>query len=319
MERQRTEYKGQKIRNKTPLWRDDRFWRIAGQVLAVLLVGITVAILVDNLLFNSEQQGVEYGLDFLGEQASFDIGETLIPYSPLSPYSQALLVGIANTLRVIVIGIILATIGGVIIGFSVISDNWLVRQLAIIYVETIRNTPLLLQLFFWYFAVFLTMPVQENSISLLGFISLSNRGVELGSIRLSSEFCALLVGLTVYTAAFIAEIVRAGIQSVPRGQWEAAKALGIKPFLMLRLVVFPQALRVIIPPLTSEYLNLAKNSSLAIAIAYPDIYSVYSTTLNQTGRSVEVIVLLMGTYLAIDLLIAGGMNLFNNSVQIKER
>ncbi|BCL35924.1 ABC transporter permease subunit [Nostoc sp. MS1] len=208
---------------------------------------------------------------------------------------------------------------GVLAGVARLSDNWLVRNIALVYVEIFRNTPLLLQLLFWYFAVFLGFPKADNKISLGGLIGLSQNGIELPWFTLSPEFSALLLGLTFYTGAFIAEIVRGGIGSVSKGQWEAARSLGLKPGLIMRLVIFPQALRVIIPPLTSQYLNLTKNSSLAIAIGYPDIYFVASTTFNQTGRAVEVMLLLMLTYLTLSLTISLIMNTFNRTVQIKER
>lgn len=302
-----------------PLWRDIRFWRIAIQGLMLIAVVGVLGIFWDNLTYNLERLNLNFGFEFLGQQASFDIGEKPISYQRTDAYGLAMLVGILNSLRVILIGIILATILGVTVGIARIADNLLVRRLAIFYIETIRNTPLLLQLFFWYFGIFIALPSPENPINLLGIIFLSNKGLEIASLQLSSEFCALLFGLTTYTAAFIAEIVRAGLQAVPKGQREAAQALGLKPNLAMRLVIFPQALRVIIPPLTGEYLNLAKNSSLAIGVAYPDVYSVYSTALNQTGRSVEVILLLMLTYLSFNLLISLLMNWVNKIVQIKER
>jgi general L-amino acid transport system permease protein len=216
-------------------------------------------------------------------------------------------------------GIFLTTIVGITAGIARLSDNWLVRKISLVYVEVFRNTPLLLQLLFWYFAVFLSFPKAENKLSLLGFVNLSQNGIQLPWFTLSPEFSSLLLGLTFYTGAFIAEIVRGGIQSVPTGQLEAAKSLGLNPGLAMRLVIFPQALRVIIPPLTSQYLNLTKNSSLAIAIGYPDIYFVASTTFNQTGKAVEVMLLIMITYLTLSLIISFTMNLFNRSVQIKER
>ncbi|MBW4634801.1 MAG: ABC transporter permease subunit [Iphinoe sp. HA4291-MV1] len=304
----------------TPIWRNRKFFPVVGQLIAVFIAVIVVMILWHNLTYNLQRLGLQLGFDFLQSQASFDIGETPISYKPSDPYSRALLVGLVNSLQVIVFGIILATIVGITVGVGRLSDNWLVRQLALVYVETLRNTPLLLQLFFWYFALFLSLPKIENQISLLGFININNRGVTLPfGIQLSSELSTLVLGLTLYTGAFIAEIVRAGILSVPKGQWEAARALGLKPYLLLRLVVFPQALRLIIPPLTSQYLNLAKNSSLAIAIGYPDIYFVASTTFNQTGRAVEVMLLIMVTYLTISLSVSLVMNLLNRSVQLKER
>jgi general L-amino acid transport system permease protein len=303
---------------KIPLWRDVRFWRWTGQGLAVLLIVLVAAFLWGNLSRNLEDKGIELGFDFLRSQASFEIGEKPINYSPADSYSLALLVGLLNSLQVMISGIILTTIVGITVGVARLSDNWLVRNLALVYVETFRNTPLLVQLLFWYLAVFVSLTKVEGNIEFLGFINLSNNGLELPFVKLSPEFSALLAGLTFYTGAFIAEIVRAGIQSVPKGQWEAARSLGLKPNLILRLVVFPQALRVMIPPLTSQYLNLAKNSSLASAIGYPDVYFVASATFNQTGRVVEVMILLMSTYLTISLTISVLMNLLNKSVQLKE-
>jgi general L-amino acid transport system permease protein len=303
---------------KPPLWRDERFWRIAFQAIAVLLAIAIVAILWSNLTRNLQQLGIQFGFDFLKQNASFDIGETPISYKPSDAYSRALWVGLINSLRVAVTGIILTTVVGIMMGIARLSDNWLVRNISLVYVEIFRNTPLLLQLLFWY-AAFISFPKAENKISLLGLISLSKSGVELPGFTFSPEFTALLLGLTLYTGAFIAEIVRGGIQSVAKGQWEAARALGLKPGLIMRLVILPQALRVIIPPLTSQYLNLTKNSSLAIAIGYPDVYFVASTTFNQTGKAVEVMLLIVLTYLSLSLTISLVMNLFNRTVQIKER
>ncbi|MCF2147496.1 ABC transporter permease subunit [Desmonostoc muscorum LEGE 12446] len=305
--------------SKPPIWRDNRFWRIGLQFVAVFLTVIVVVILWVNLNRNLQQLGIQFGFDFLNQQASFEIGEKPISYKPTDTYSRALWVGLINSLRVAIAGIFLTTIVGITAGIARLSDNWLVRNITMIYVEIFRNTPLLLQLLFWYFAVFLSFPKTENKISLWGFIGLSQSGLELPWFTVSPEFSALLLGLTFYTGAFIAEIVRGGIQSVPQGQWEAGRSLGLKPGLVMRLVIFPQALRVIIPPLTSQYLNLTKNSSLAIAIGYPDIYFVASTTFNQTGRAVEVILLIMLTYLILSLSISLVMNLFNRAVQIKER
>lgn len=392
--------KSLKFNDLPTLLRDVRLWRLAGQIIAVVLVVAVVAVLADNLIYNLGQLGIELGFDFLKSQASFDIGESLITYSPSNNFGRAIVVGLVNSLRVMGLGLILATIVGLVVGISRLSDNWLLRNLALVYVETFRNIPLLLQLFFWYFAVFLKLPPIEQRITLPGSIVLSSRGVVIpwvvgngatgvwlfllaigiigaawawqwrsrimieqgrpgqpllwacgvfvltilialivtrtipfgvslpqandtqqivGGLRLSPEFCTIVTGLVVYTASFIAEIVRAGIQAVSKGQWEAAKALGLKGGLVMRLVILPQALRVIIPPLTSQYLNLAKNSSLAIAIGFPDLYFVASTTFNQTGRAVEVMLILMVTYLAISLLISVVMNLINGKVQLKER
>lgn len=386
--------------NPATLFRDERFWKIAGQAIAVVLVVTVVAIFTDNLLYNLDQKGIPLGFDFLNSQASFDIGETLIPYDRSDSYGRAIVVGLVNSLRVIVVGLVLATIVGLVVGIASLSDNWLVQKLALVYVETFRNIPLLVQLFLWYFAFFLGLPPIEKRITLPGWISLTQQGIALpwlaatagtgiwlvllalgvlgaawlwrwrtrlmleqgsaetpvlwalGAIALSTaialiltrtapfilslpqvtdkaqfqgglvlrpEFSTLLLGLVIYTGSFIAEIVRAGIQSVPKGQLEAAQALGLKPGRIMQMVILPQALRVIIPPLTSQYLNLAKNSSLAVASGYPDLYSVASTTFNQTGRVVDVILLMMVTYLTISLLISLLMNLYNRTVQLKER
>lgn len=290
-----------------------RFWWWAGQGIALVLMLLWFSWLGFNLIHNLQRLHIRLGFQFLQSQASFAIAESAIPYQPQDPYARALLVGLLNSLRVMILGIICATVLGVTMGIARLSSNWLVRQLALLYVEVFRNTPLLLQLFFWYFAVFLQAASSDQpTVWLGGWIELSQNGLKLWHLmQLSPEFAALLLGLTIYTGAFITEIVRGGISAIPKGQWEAAQALGFSPWQQLRLVIFPQALRVIIPPLTSQYLNLAKNSSLAIAVGYPDLYATASTTFNQTGRAVEVMVLLMGTYLTISLVIAGGMNLWN--------
>lgn len=305
--------------DKPPIWRDARFWQIATQVIAIILAIAIVTILVLNVNRNLQQLGIQFGFDFLQQQASFDIGETPINYNPTDTYLRALWVGLINSLRVAILGIIFTTIVGITAGIARLSDNWLVRNISLVYVEIFRNTPLLLQLLFWYFAVFLSLPNLENKISVFGFINLSQNGLEVLGFNLTPEFLTLLLGLTFYTGAFIAEIVRGGIKSVAKGQWEAGLSLGLKSTFLMRLVIFPQALRVIIPPLTSQYLNLTKNSSLAIAIGYPDIYFVASTTFNQTGKAVEVMILIMLTYLTLSLIISLMMNLINLKFQIKER
>ncbi|MBE9055621.1 amino acid ABC transporter permease [Sphaerospermopsis sp. LEGE 08334] len=305
--------------DKPPIWRDARFWQIATQVIAIILAIAIVTILVLNVNRNLQQLGIQFGFDFLQQQASFDIGETPINYNPTDTYLRALWVGLINSLRVAILGIIFTTIVGITAGIARLSDNWLVRNISLVYVEIFRNTPLLLQLLFWYFAVFLSLPNLENKISVFGFINLSQNGLEVLGFNLTPEFLTLLLGLTFYTGAFIAEIVRGGIKSVAKGQWEAGLSLGLKSTFLMRLIIFPQALRVIIPPLTSQYLNLTKNSSLAIAIGYPDIYFVASTTFNQTGKAVEVMILIMLTYLTLSLIISLMMNLINLKFQIKER
>lgn len=305
--------------SKPPLWRNYRFWQIVAQLIAGIFVIAIIIILWQNLNRNLQELGLKFGFNFLQQQASFDIGETIISYQPTDTYSRALLVGLINSLRVAIAAIFLTTIVGITAGIARLSDNWLVRNMALVYVEILRNTPLLLQLFFWYFAVFLSLPNLEDKISVLGLINLSQNGIELLGFNFSPEFSTLLLGLTFYTGSFIAEIVRGGIQSVSKGQWEAGQSLGLKSSLIMRLIILPQALRVIIPPLTSQYLNLTKNSSLALAIGYPDIYFVASTTFNQTGKAVEVMLLIMLIYLSLSLIIAFLMNLLNTKVQIKER
>ncbi len=301
------------------IWRTVHFWRFVGQAIAVIVVIALLSFLWINLNRNLQRLGLGLGFGFLRSQAGFSIGQSLIPYQSSDTYSRALLVGLVNSLTVILTGIVLATVIGLVAGIARLSTNWLVRHLALVYVEVLRNTPLLLQLFFWYFAVFLSLPKPDNPVKWLGF-SFSNSGITLpGELQLSPEFSALLLGLAIYTGTFIAEIVRGGIQSVPKGQWEAARSLGLKPGLIMRLVILPQALRAIIPPLGNQYLNLAKNSSLAIAVGFPDLYAVASTTFNQTGRAVEVMVLICAAYLTISLVISLLLNFYNRRVQLVER
>lgn len=377
-------------------WRNARVLGIIAQVVVVLLVIALLAFLGDNLIYNFQLRGLNFGFNFLRDPASFPIGSSLIDYDPSNSYLRAVIVGLLNTLIVIFFGIILATIVGIACGIGRLSDNWLVRQIATVYVEIFRNTPLLLQLFFWY-SVFLQLLNSQDSITILSSFFLSNQGLFFpwpatitatwlalalialsiilvvifwrerdramgmarsdlqkrstiflaiaiipilivlfgldwqipnldpdsglisGRANLSLELTTLIFGLAIYTAAFIAEVVRAGINSVSTGQWEAARALGLKGSLAMRLIVFPQALRVMIPPLTSEYLNLAKNSSLATAIGYPDIYSIAFNISEQTGRSLEILLIVMASYLTVNLIISLAMNWFNKTVQLKER
>ncbi len=385
---------------KIPFWRDSRIIKVVIQILVITAILFLIVIFGNNLVNNFRQLGLTFGFNFIFDpelNSRFNIGDSPIPYKPTDTYYRAILVGLLNSLRVMITGIILAFFLGVIVGLGRLSDNWLVQKIATIYVELIRNTPLLLQLFFWYFAVFLKFPKIDAPLILFNSIFLSNQGVylpfPLGNIQtflailslllggvialvilrkqtqviiqqgtigkiynialfllgilsiliiflgldwqfpnydsqikriqdglnLSPEFATLLTGLTIYTAGFIAEVVRSGIQSVSQGQWEAAKALGLNSGLVMRLVIFPQALRVMIPPLTSEFLNLAKNSSLAVAIGYNDIYAVSNTISNQTGKSVEMLLIVMATYLIFNLMISSGMNWLNHFVQLKEK
>jgi general L-amino acid transport system permease protein len=295
-------------------------WRTIAQLVFLAIV-ITCSILAWNTLArNMRNSGLAISFDFLNDPASFDIADSPFPYKASDSYTTALQVGLLNSLKAIAISIISATVFGVTVGISRLSNNWLLKQIARVYVEILRNTPLLLQLFFWYSAIFLTLPSASDRIS-LGFATLAKDGITIAALKmtLSSEFCALVLGLTMFSSAFIAEIVRGGILSVPKGQTEAAKALGMNDFQTMRKIVLPQALRVIIPSLTSQYVNIAKNSSLAIAIGYTDIYRIASTTINQTGRPVNVVLIIMGTYLAISLTISASMNLLNRQFQIVER
>lgn len=304
-----------------PFWRDDRFWKAALQVAAIVVFVYTVVVLGDNLLYNLELKGIGIDFGWLGQAASFNLGESPIPFSRDDSYLRALGIGLLNSLRVIGLGLVLTTLLGLAAGAASFSGNWLLRRLSLIYVEVVRNTPLLLQLMFWYFPILLGgLPEAKAPMLLLGgWARLSQEGLVLGGLRLTLEFTALLVGLVVYHGAFIAEIVRGGIQAVPRGQWEAAAALGLHRGRTLRRIVIPQALQVIIPSLNSQYVSFAKNSSLAIAVGYPDLYATAQTSLNQTGRAVEVFLLLMLVYLGLNLLISGAMNQLNRLVQVKER
>lgn len=372
---------------KRNLLNDTRVRAVLYQLVAMALVIGLIAVIFTNTLDNLERRGITSGFGFLDATAGFGIIMSLVEYSETSSFGRAFLVGLLNTLLVAAIGIVLATAIGFVVGIARLSGNWLVARLAGAYIETVRNIPLLLQLFFWYFAVLRTLPGPHDSLD-VGVIFINNRGIYLpwpsagpdslwvlawaglaailviwfawlsrdrrgpgsrwlvpalcvlvvltaaalavtatwdrpaldgfnftGGIVLIPEFTALTLALSIYTASFIAEIVRAGIEAVPRGQTEAAAALGLSRGRTLRLVVVPQALRVIVPPLTNQYLNLTKNSSLAAAIAYPDLVSVFGgTVLNITGQAVEVIAITMSVYLAISLAISFGMNRYNRAV-----
>ncbi|MCP9788555.1 ABC transporter permease subunit [Cyanobium sp. Maggiore-St4-Cus] len=313
----------------TPWWRNRRYlpWLVQGVV--ALLVVVVVAFLFTNLLLNLTSRGLLLSWSWLGQPAGFDLAETILPFDASLPYWRAMLAGLVNTLRVVITGLVGATVLGTLIGTASFSSNGLLRRLARVYVEVIRNIPLLLQLMFWYFVVFLALPNGRDALQLPGLV-LAKSGLYLGSpelvdgvwqapLRFTVEFGALLTGLVVYSAAFISEVVRGGIASVPKGQWEAATSLGFSPLLTLRRIVLPQALRVIVPGLNSQYISLAKNSSLAVACGFTDLYSVSETTLNQTGRAVEVMLILLGSYLVIDLVISALMNGLNSLVQLRER
>ncbi len=387
------------LRRAIPLWRDIRVLRVFAQLSFLVILLAVLGYLMRNMLAALQQQGMGLGFGVLRLTSGFDIGEYLIPYGRASTYLAAFEVGLLNTALVSFLGIIFATIIGVVVGVARLSRNVLVQGLARAYIELLRNIPLLVMLIFWYTGVFLKLPRVNQATPGPGGLLLTNRGVAIpwglptetfstyllilaggliaaavtasvcisigrrtgrspltwawsllafvlvgvigwlvlpvsplrldqpvlqglrvaGGKQLTPEFMALMSGLAIYTSAFIADVVRAGLQAVPKGQVEAAKAIGLTDFQVLRLVVFPQALRVIIPPLTGHYLNLTKNSSLAVAIGYPDLFSVSGTVLNQSGRAVEVIALVMAVYLSLSLLTSLLMNWYNRRLRFIER
>jgi general L-amino acid transport system permease protein len=386
-----------------PFYRNVKVLAVLAQVAFAALVGFILWWLYSNMIAGLRRSNIPLDFNFFSLTAGFDIADTSIPYQPTDSYARALQVGLLNTLRVSVIGIVLATILGVLIGIGRLSSNWLLRSIALVYVEIFRNTPLSVQLIFWAQAVILKLPRVRESIGIDGVALVSNRGMTVawpaagpgftawqpwlwagllagvvvfavrrtllrradrpgaalpqallasgvtvffgaivtgavtssppliidqpqfqgfnytGGATLGAAFVALLLGLTLYTAAFIAEVVRGGIQSVSKGQREAAQSLGLTPAQAMRLIIFPQALRVIIPPLTNQYLNLTKNSSLGILIAFADLFFVANTINNQSGRTVQMIVILMGCYLSLSLLTSLITNLYNRRVRLVER
>lgn len=386
---------------KVPAWNDPKIRGLFWQGLLLVAILLLAYGAGSNVVDNLRRAGIASGFGFWGQQAGFDVNQHLVPFSsadPASTYGQAFIVGLLNTLLVGAIGVVLTTFLGFAIGIARLSKNWFVAKLARVYVEVIRNTPLLLQLFFCYNAVLKPLPEPRDAINPISGVYLHNRGLivptpvfgdtawligaallagvvlafafrayaqseqtrtgrrlpvgltALGLIvglpllafavlgapitlqmpvrtrfnitgsQIFPEFVALVLGLVIYTAAFIAEIVRAGIQAVSKGQTEAAGALGLRAGPILDLVVVPQAMRVIIPPLTNQYLNLVKNSSLAVAIGYPDLVQVFAgTVLNQTGQAVEVIVITMAVYLTISLVTSAVMNAYNQRKALVER
>ncbi|HBK04353.1 MAG TPA: amino acid ABC transporter permease [Acetobacteraceae bacterium] len=379
-------------------WSDPAFRAIVWQVVIVGIVAAIAWYLISNTSENLAARHIATGFAFLDRVAGIPIGESMIPYNPaVNTYGRALLIGVLNTLQVAVIGIVLATILGTLIGIGRLSKNWLLAKLTAFYVEVLRDIPLLLQLLFWY-TILQGLPVPRQALHIGNAFFLTNRGMRVpllewqpahtwallafaigvigtilwnkratrqqeatgrrpatwpvalgllvglpvvvwailgapftldlpalkgfnfqGGGTVSPEYFALLVGLVTYTASYIAEIVRSGIQAIPKGQWEAAEALGLRPAAVLRQVILPQALRVIIPPMTSQYLNLTKNSSLAIAIGFQDVVSIANTTLNQTGQAIEGIAYIMAVYLTISLSISLFMNWYNARIALVER
>ncbi len=382
----------------TAFWYDPRKRSILYQIVVLAMVGLLGYYLVSNTIANLERQAIATGFGFLEKEASFEIGESVIPYSAANKYARALLVGVLNTLLVSFIGVVLTVILGTLIGILRLSTNWLVSRLAAIFIEVFQDIPVLLQLFFWYALFYEVLPSPRQALSPFNGIFMSNRGLVIaipeyapahlymamaflagclvvyflrgwarkrqaktgeyfpvfsvsigllivllllawlaggaptamsvpqlkgfnfqGGLNISPEFSALLLGLVLYTAAFVAEVVRAGIQSVSKGQREAAMSIGLKPAQVLNLVILPQALRVIIPPLTSQMLNLTKNSSLAVAIGYPDFVSVAGTAINQTGQAIEGVAMIMIVYLCLSLSTSAFMNWYNKKVALVER
>jgi general L-amino acid transport system permease protein len=371
----------------------------------VFQVGLAVGVVIffwwitTNAIANLQRANIASGFGFLWNRSGFEVLFSLIPYNSDSTYGRSFVVGLLNTIYVAILGIVFATILGFIVGVARLSRNWLIRQIATVYVEFFRNIPLLLQLLFWYKAVLSVLAGPRQSLSIFGVAFLSNRGLVItrpyvepgagavlvaflvalvicfglsrwarrrqpasgvrphtfrympfiliglplavgllsgarfgfdvpelagfnfrGGATITPEFLALILGLVIYTATFIAEVVRAGILAVSHGQTEAALSIGLDRGKTLRLVILPQALRVIIPPLTNQYLNLTKNSSLAVAIGYPDLVSIFAgTVLNQTGQAVEAIVMTMAVYLVLSLLTSALMNWFNARIALKER
>ncbi|TFL19440.1 amino acid ABC transporter permease [Jannaschia formosa] len=368
------------------------------QALTLLAVFVGLWWIVSNTVANLAVRNMSAGFGFLDVSAGFGIGFTIIPYQEGDTYLRVFFVGIANTLLVAIVSIVLATVFGLIVGLARLSDNWIIGVVARSYIEIIRNTPLLLQIIAWYFGVFNLLPRPRDSIELGAGFVLNNRGFYLpapvaeaglgaflllcgaavagavglylwsnrrlektgqsfpalrvgaalvigvpalaylalapvswdmpelqgfnfqGGTSVPPAFCALIVALSAYTSCFIAEIVRSGIQSVPKGQLEAAGALNLPPNWTLRRVVMPQAMRVIIPPLISQYLNVTKNSSLAIAIGFPDLVSVWmNTSLNQSGRAIPIVAMTMAFYCTVSLAVSAVMNVYNKRVQLQER
>ncbi len=316
-------------------WRGPRARALVYQLLAVGIVGAIVLLLTSSTLANMRLRGIQSGFDFLLQPAGFAIGEGWLRYESTDPYWMAFLAGLVNTLRVALPALFITTILGTLLGIGRFSANALVRGACYGYVELLRNVPLLLQLLMWYLALTEFLPAYDDAWRVaLGAsgagenasaLEVSKNGISFplpwsdAGGNLSPEYLAVFMGLTLYTAAFIAEVVRAGIASVPAGQMEATAALGLPRSRALRLVVMPQAMRLIVPPLANQYLNLTKNSSLAVAVGYPDVVSIANTSLNQSGRAVECIVILMGVYLTLSLLTSLAMNRFNRAVAIRER
>ncbi len=287
--------------------------RLLVQLALVLVLVSAAGVLINNLTVNLIRTGLGVSFSWLSRPAGFALAEHAVPFKPSDSYAWALFVGWLNSLKVIVAGLITATVLGVLAGAARRSINPFLRQLAASYVGLVRQVPLLLQLLFWYFVALLGLP-SMNPFPLDSLVRFTNKGIGLLGVHLSVEFTAVLIGLSVFTGASIAEVVRGGLDAVPRGQWEAFRSLGLPEPMGLRRVVLPQALPAILPGLSSQYLNLAKNSTLAIAVGYADLYAVSDTTITQTGRAIEGFLLLLVSFLVLNLLINGGMQVLNRVV-----
>ena len=269
-----------------------------------------IGILINNLVINLIRTGLGFNFSWLFKPASFALAEHPLPYSSSDSYAWALFIGWLNSLKVIISSLLLATVLGTVIGFARTGKKSLLGIVSAGYITIIRQTPLLLQLMFWYFVGFLGL--KDNVfIHVKDIFKISNQGIELSGLTLSSEFSALFFGLSIFTSAYIAEVIRGGILSVSRGQWEAFRSLGLSERKGLFSIIIPQALPAIIPGLTSQYLNLAKNSTLAIAVGYSDIYAINDTIINQTGRAIECFIILLISFLLLNLLISNSMEIIN--------
>ncbi len=287
--------------------------KIFFQILLVFAVLGFLGILINNLIINLTRTGIGFNFNWLTKPASFSLAEHPLPYSPSDSYAWALFMGWMNSLKVIISSLVLATCIGTLIGFLRVGKNSFFRIITAGYITFIRQTPLLIQLMCWYFVGFLS--IRNNSfLNISNILNISNKGIELFGLNLSSEFSALLFGLSIFSSAFIAEVIRGGIQSVPLGQWEAFRSLGISEKQGFIKIIIPQALPAFIPGLTSQYLNLAKNSTLAIAIGYADIYAINDTIINQTGRAVECFIILLFSFLILNLLITKVMGIIDKSI-----
>jgi general L-amino acid transport system permease protein len=321
-----------------------KVWAIVWQAFVLAAVAGIVAAAALQAAHKLQQRGIASGFEFLGRSAEFEISRGLMAFSPGDTYGRAIVVGLFNTLRVALPGILVASVLGLLLGLARLSRIWIVATVARVYVEIFRNTPLLLQLLFWY-SLSQALPAPRDALMPLPDVFLCFRGLFVPSIgwgggspwltierpsfagfgfsggtSVSPEFGALLIGLTTYTAAFLAEVVRGGVLAVDHGQTEAAQALGLSRGALLRLVILPQAWPIIIPSASSQFINLAKNSSLAVAIGYPDLVQVFTgTVLNQTGQAVEVVAITMLVYLTISLVTSGIMNWYNRRIALVER